>query len=337
MNANNYINNFIESSQIEFQSFYDDQNPPQVVLGDPGMIIPHINSINKYLTWIQSTFAGVNMIVNACNTQNIVLSRIGTGFGPQMSQYVFGWILALQNKLELSMEYQKQRKWDDTPFRDRDSINGKTIGIMGIGNIGCSIAKTAKAFDMNTLGYRSIGSSTSDSVFDSYTSSLHDLLRTCNIIVNVLPSTPSTKYLLSDDILDTYQSHEIGTNEHKRRPIFINIGRGDIISSSVLIKALDMDIFQHALLDVTEIEPLPGDHILWNHQKVTITPHISAISTPDIICDVFVKNMVQYLQCLQHSREQQSILQRPQDIINEEFIHDLRNQLFHVVDFSKGY
>jgi phosphoglycerate dehydrogenase-like enzyme len=347
INADNYIKEFSDAGRLEFQfSFYDVNNPPNIILGDPGMIIPHIDNINinKNITWIQSTFAGVNTIVNACHSNNnIILSRIGEGFGPQMSQYVFGWILALQNKIELSMEYQQRKLWNDTPFRERGSVTGKTLGVMGVGNIGSNIATTAKSFGMNTIGYRSKDSSTFHPAFDSYTSSLNDLIASSDYIVNTLPSTPSTRYLLSNEFINEYLHSKIDNSSSKQShigPIFINVGRGDIISSSVLIHALDTNVFQHAVLDVVEIEPLPQDNPLWIHPKVSITPHISAISTPELISEIFIKNLRQYLQCMEehHSQNENSSKSTTFDYDSRDaLIEELRRNIFHVVDYVKGY
>ncbi|GMF37690.1 unnamed protein product [Phytophthora fragariaefolia] len=86
-----------------------------------------------------------------------------------------------------------------------------------------------------------------------------------------------------------------GRNYAKRhgakRPVFINVGRGDVIKESELVQALDDGIFSKAVLDVFETEPLPRESPLWTHPHVLITPHVSALSLPEEVADVFVRNL----------------------------------------------
>ena len=123
----------------------------------------------------------------------------------------------------------------------------------------------------------------------SFTACLRDAIANSHYIVNTLPSTPLTKYMLSSDVL-AYCLHS---------PVFINIGRGDIISEEQLLSSLSSDHLSRAVLDVFEVEPLPSTSHLWTHPKVTVTPHVSALSTPDIVADVFVNNLARYVDGLE--------------------------------------
>lgn len=89
------------------------------------------------------------------------------------------------------------------------------------------------------------------------------------MVVNTLPSTPLTKHMLSGDVLQACK----GSN-----CMLINVGRGDIVSESSIINAIDKQWISCAVLDVFETEPLPEDSPLWNHPNITVTPHVSALS-----------------------------------------------------------
>src|SRR5699024_9792512 len=80
--------------------------------------------------------------------------------------------------------------------------------------------------------------------------------------------------------------------------VFLNIGRGNVVASGVLLEAVQQGEIAHAVLDVTEEEPLPETNPLWNEEKITITPHISGVS-PQYVTRaraIFEENLETYLQ-----------------------------------------
>lgn len=95
--------------------------------------------------------------------------------------------------------------------------------------------------------------------------SLYEELEKADIIVSSLPGSTSTYHLFDEEAL----SHI------KKQPIFVNVGRGSLIDSSVLKKALKENIFSGAYIDVTDPEPLPKEDELWNLNNLIITPHVT--------------------------------------------------------------
>jgi phosphoglycerate dehydrogenase-like enzyme len=156
-----------------------------------------------------------------------------------------------------------------------------------------------------------------------------------DILVNTLPSTPHTAYMLTHDLF-----REASKSRGSRPgPLFINIGRGDVISTSDLLACLENDstteeitqdhqpCLSHAVLDVVEEEPLPSSSPIWSHPQISITPHISAISTPELVLGVFTDNLIRFLE----------IKEEHQQDGHEELNKELRQGLKYVVDQSKGY
>ena len=90
---------------------------------------------------------------------------------------------------------------------------------------------------------------------------LCDLLAECDYICSVLPQTPQTDDILSNDVLSNCT----------KKPMIINIGRGNIISEDAILKALEKGWISHAVLDVFREEPLPKESPLWSSSKVSIT------------------------------------------------------------------
>lgn len=152
-------------------------------------------------------------------------------------------------------------------------------------------------------------------------------MRQCDVLVNTLPSTPHTCHLLTHSLLQ--RCARSPSRALRPAPLFINIGRGDIISSSDLLAALEgrddgeeRRGLSHAVLDVVEEEPLQPCSPLWTHPRVNITPHIAAVSTPELVLEVFVHNLEQFLQVAETEEEGKVVL---------------AETLRFVVDREKGY
>lgn len=126
--------------------------------------------------------------------------------------------------------------------------------------------------------------STEFDLFDKIEVSLIEVLASSDYVINTLPSTPETIGLLNGDILQAT----------RKMPVFINVGRGNIINENALLKALENNWLSHAVLDVFQKEPLPPESLLWNSDKVTITPHCAAISQPRNVAKDFVCSYLRY-------------------------------------------
>lgn len=116
---------------------------------------------------------------------------------------------------------------------------------------------------------------------------LESLLQNCDYICNVLPKTPATTDCLNVDNLP---------KGHLKKPVFVNVGRANVISDDTLLKALEQGWFSAAILDVFHQEPLPTNHAFWTHPKIVMTPHVSALSRPQDIAECFAANLDLYLE-----------------------------------------
>ena len=160
-----------------------------------------------------------------------------------------------------------------------------TIGILGLGDIGQNLAKACKALSMTVWGVGRRDKSDRQEFVDHYTtlSRLPEVLQSCDYVCNILPSTPATKHLLSGNVLES------GKDKH---PVFINIGRGNVIDEQSLIHALNEGWISGAILDVFEVEPLPKTSALWKMPQVVITPHVATGSFPEEASPHFRHNML---------------------------------------------
>jgi phosphoglycerate dehydrogenase-like enzyme len=247
------------------------------ILGDPVLVAPYLDTAAK-LSWFQSTFAGVEIVFRASKRRNYTLTRIQDVFGALMCEYVFAHLLSRERNLPVLRQQQVAQSWEVERYRRMFDL---TLGIMGVGNIGQVVASMAKAFGLNVWGLRStnIPVENVDRIFTS--ENLDEFLAGCDYIVNVLPSTPKTRDLLSGATLKAADG-----------AVFINIGRGDVIDEDSIISALDKGWLSEAILDVFPIEPLPGESPLWTTSGVVITPHVAALSFATDIARIFHENYV---------------------------------------------
>ena len=176
--------------------------------------------------------------------------------------------------------------WDVLDYR---SLSELTIGILGLGDIGQEIAKYCTSMKMTVNAIRRTHPATKLPYVDECfcLENLSECLKNCDYLCSVLPSTPSTKGLLSGSVLESCK---------EKKTVLINVGRGDVIRSEEILQALNNQWIGGAILDVFEEEPLPKDSALWTHPEVTITPHVAGLSPRSQVKLVYknIINMIYY-------------------------------------------
>jgi len=252
----------------------------KVLFGDPAMIVPLLPKMPT-VEWVQSSWAGVTPFMNG-DRHDYVLTGVKDVFGPQMSEYVIGYLLAHELKVLERMQEQREHKW----FKDMSgTILEKRLGIMGTGSIGQHIAESAKNFGMYVTGLSRSGNSTPG--FDDVlqVDRLNDFLAETDYLVAILPDTPDTDNLLDSSALAMLPAHAY----------FINIGRSNVVDDGALMEALRNNKLAGAVLDVFDEEPIPKDSPLWDTPNLIITAHIAAISHPLLLVPIFVENYQRYI------------------------------------------
>ncbi len=247
-----------------------------IVLGEPAPIARVVMRAKK-LTWVQSTYAGVEELLRPGARSDYILTGVKGIFGPFMSEYVIGYILALERHFFTAYRNQLDRSWRHLPYK---GLRGRLIGICGLGSIGRHLARTAGHFGLRVWGYRRTARPVpeAEQVFSG--PEFGRFLSQPDFIVNILPSTPATVGLFDESAFRTM----------KPTAVLINIGRGDAVVEKALIRALQQGVIGGAVLDVFEQEPLPAESPLWSLPNVLITPHNSAFSFPADIVKVFADN-----------------------------------------------
>ncbi|XP_050034754.1 glyoxylate/hydroxypyruvate reductase A-like isoform X2 [Dermacentor andersoni] len=240
---------------------------------------------------VQVTSAGVeNLIPNIDRSAPVPQYAIvrASCFGVLMAEYVVAGIINFERGLYRYFELQKTRNWDDLISLNFRTLSDLRIAILGAGVIGEEIAKSLVQFGATVNGFARRSRSSEElhrSSFQIISPDLSSLLEDCHYLVNALPSTPSTIGILNGDVL----------RQCKNSPVFINIGRGNVISEGCLLNALKEKWISGAMLDVFEVEPLPTSSPLWATQDVIVTPHMSGPSRPQEVVKSFMINFEKFL------------------------------------------
>ncbi|KAG6576274.1 Glyoxylate/hydroxypyruvate reductase A [Phytophthora cinnamomi] len=250
--------------------------------------------------WVQATYAGVEMYLNLLpkgpnalpveQLPKFTLTRAGGMMPRIMAQYVLGYLTMIERKLLEAKEFQSQRDYarvEMISFRPAQSV---TVGILGLGDIGQYTGKMLRSCGYKVTGFKRHVSAQDVADLaecaDHVTTSLEEVLANSDYLVNLLPSTSATRYVLNETNLELCR---------ERSPVFINIGRGDVISEKTLIDALNKGTLSRAVLDVFEQEPLPKESKLWEHPSVLLTPHVSGKVFPEDVAVKFLDNFNRYL------------------------------------------
>ena len=246
-----------------------------LAFGDPRLLRQLLPSLTG-VRWVQCTWAGVEPLLDPALRRDYILTNARGVFGPQMSEYVFAYLLAHERKIFEKQASQAAGRWDPEP---PTRLRGKQLGLLGVGTIGAALARTAKHFGMRVKGYTRASEESTD--VDQYfhgdaTAMASDL----DYLVCVMPDTRATRHLVDDRLLRALPP----------RAVFVNPGRGGVVDEAALALALQEGRLAGAVLDVFQVEPLPADHAFWRLPNVRITSHTAALSAPPDIAPLFIDN-----------------------------------------------
>jgi glyoxylate/hydroxypyruvate reductase len=232
--------------------------------------------------WIQSLNAGIDDLVSAPVPAGVPTTRIVDLFGGYISEFILGYIFAHTLRMRENHELQSRAEWKHYYI---NRLEGKTLGLAGLGSIGVEVARRAAALGLNLKGLSRSGSPIAG-VTDTYTPD--QILSFCtgvDFLALTLPFTPETDGLFGAEALTALNPGAV----------VINCGRGRVLQEEATIQALRSGQLSGAVLDVFNTEPLPADHLFWTEPGLIVTPHVSGPSVPDDIARYFMANYERFL------------------------------------------
>ena len=219
---------------------------------------------SERLRWVQVTGAGVNTLLfpEMVEGEIILTSAKGT-VGVHLAEHAMALLLALTRGIGWAV---RKPSWDQRmPIRNVSwELVGRTMGIVGLGGTGRSLATRAHAFGMRIIAVDPEEVAVPEGVEACWRMDrFHDLLSESDVVAICAPLTPETEGLFDHEAFDRMQSHAM----------LINVTRGRIVDEEALLEALQEGLIGGGGLDVTPQEPLPEDHPLWRMENVIVTPH----------------------------------------------------------------
>ena len=238
----------------------------------------------KNLKTIFSLSAGIENLPDERYLRDIQIVRLVTGeMIALMQEYVCYFALKIHRDFFGVENNQKRKKWEWLP--PQKAANSCRVTVLGLGKIGLPVARSLVGLGFNVAGWSRSQKTIDDFETACGTEGLDILLPVTDILVNMLPLTRETEGLLNASLFKKLQL----------KASLINVGRGGCLVESDLVEALDSGQLSQAVLDVFLQEPLPKTSVLWNHSRITVTPHMAAYPAPSTFHDAIEKAITNVL------------------------------------------
>ncbi len=208
-----------------------------------------------------------NVDKNAASKKGIVVMNTPGGNTITTAEHAFTMLMSLARNIPQATSSMKEGKWEKKKFMGVELFN-KTLGIVGIGNIGSQVARMAHGLEMNVIAFDPFLSDEKAAEMGVQKVDLAELFKRADFITIHTPLTSETKYIVNKDSIKTMKD---GVR-------IINCARGGIINEQDLLEAVKSGKVGGAALDVFETEP-PTDNPLLELSQVICTPHLGASTT----------------------------------------------------------
>lgn len=260
-----------------------------LVLSDPrgaegAALAKELSRPDSAVKWVHFVTAGCAGLLAHPIPENILLTNQGGAVAPTVAEHAMMLMLTMARQIRQIIRNHDAEVWDKHFDPKIIGLEGKTLAIIGYGNIGREIAKRACAFDMHIVGVSRSGR-TDPLANEMHTmESLHEVLGRADIVAVCVAASSTTNKLID----------QAAFNACKDGAIFLNVSRGETVDGDALADALTNGKLKAASLDVTDPEPLPAGHALWKAPNLLISPHTAGAGgtlTGKRIADVFIRNV----------------------------------------------
>lgn len=223
-----------------------------------------------------------NIDVNEATKRGIKVVNAPNSNANTIAEHTISLLLVLQRNMYTAMTMVKEGKWLERSSYKGDEIHGKTLGILGMGNIGKKVARIADAMGMKVIYWSAQKEDVPYAI-----ESLETVLKNSDCISLHLPLTPETEHLINSEAL----------SQMKSTALLINTARGGIIDQKALVEALENNTLGGFAADVLTVEPPEVDEPLIKHPNTYITAHVGSLTatTYTYMCTMTVENTLALL------------------------------------------
>ena len=231
------------------------------------------------LELIFSTGAGIDQVVKAPLPPKARLVRmVESGVTTMVRDYCVMAVLALHRDLPAFLQQQREKVWKTRDFTWADE---RRVGILGLGQLGATVAETLLPFGFQVHGWSRTSKDLEGVTTHHGADGLDRMLSQTDILVCLLPLTDATRGILDASLF----------GKLPRGASLVQAGRGGHADQDALLQALDSGHLSAAFIDVTDPEPLPQDSRLWTHPRVVLTPHIAGHSRAETAAEATIDNI----------------------------------------------
>ncbi len=239
-----------------------------------------------HLKMITTCSIGTDMIdLISAKKHGVVICNQPGRTAPVVAEHMFGLMFAISKRAAYSTAQMKAGKW---PRKDNVMLQGKTLGIVGTGNIGAEMARLARAVGMDVIAWTFHPSAERAKTLGVRFVELDELLQKSDVV--------SLHVALTDDTRGMIGAHEFGLM--KPGALFLNGARGAVVDTPSLVDALNSGHLGGAGVDVFEEEPPPADLALLQCEQVVLTPHCADMTPEgvDLLNSGAVENVIAFLE-----------------------------------------
>lgn len=279
------------------------ENLTNQILGDAEVILgnvpPECLASARKLKWLQLNNAGTEGYCDGALPEEVLLTNATGAYGLAISEHMVGMLFELQKKLNLYSRNQRVHIWRSEGHVQL--IQGSRVLVIGLGDIGTAFAQKMKGLGCRTVGIKRREARKPEGVDDLYTvERLERQLPLADIVALCLPGNQDTRHMLNEERIGML----------KKNAVVLNVGRGMTVDTEALTKALQEGRIAGAALDVTDPEPLPADHPLWDMENVILTPHISGGFTLPETLEKILNICIENLECYLVKRPLRNVIDR---------------------------
>lgn len=222
------------------------------------------------IEWVHCRSAGIDFVVSnelsEVPADRMLMTNAKGQFSSSLAEYCMMAMSYFAKDLPRLLRQKGEKNWEKY---DVQELRGRTLGVVGYGDIGRATARLAHAYGMRVVALRrcpdlSRGDPLCDEVYGTSQESLCQLMSESDYVVCSAPLTPDTHGMVGSDAFRAAREGQV----------FINLGRGPVVDEAALVEALGAGgSLRGAALDVFSEEPLPRDHALWELDNVLLSPH----------------------------------------------------------------
>ncbi len=258
-------------------------SPELFALGQDDVFLEMLTSLPD-LQWMQSGRSGFDQPGFRLLVEKGVRITLSKAPAPSIGEYVIGAVLDQFQRGSERRAAQSVHHWKPLPFKE---VSGSNWLLVGYGDIGREVAVRARALGAHVIGVRRSGGDDADVDAIVTPAAMTQHLREADVVVLSVPLTSENDGAYGADFFGAMNDSTL----------FVNVGRGQLIDEGALRTALDAVRPSHAVLDVTRVEPLPANAWHWDHPRVTLTAHLSALGSGLIARTdaILVENLERYL------------------------------------------